>query len=92
MSEERDDFRAWLDRGTPNPQTQHGEAERIWSSRRVRPRWTWMLAAATAAALGLWWFRPSAPAPQPQYQSRLLVSVADDEIRIEVGVRRKQDR
>ena len=93
MNDERDAFRAWLDRSSPTPDAQALDAERVWSSRRRLPRGSWLVTAAAAAALTAWWLRQPAPEPPaPEYQTRLLVSVADDEVRIDVGVRRKQDR
>lgn len=93
MSDERDRFQLWLDRGTPTPADQAADAERVWSSRRGLPRGVWLVTAAAAVALAVWWARQPAPEPPiPEYQTRLLVSVADDEVRIDVGVRRKQDR
>lgn len=93
MNEQRDAFRAWLDRGTPTEGARVDAAEQVWSSHRRLPRGIWLLTAAATAGLALWWVRqPTTSPPQPHYQSRLLVSVADDEVRIDVGVRRKQDR
>lgn len=93
MNDQRDRFQAWLDRGTPTPSDQAADAERVWSTRRGLPRAVWLVTAAAAAALTVWWVRqPASEPPVPEYQTRLLVSVADDEVRIDVGVRRKQDR
>ncbi|MCR9163793.1 MAG: hypothetical protein ACE37F_16270 [Nannocystaceae bacterium] len=90
MNDERDAFRAWLDQGTPPPGAQARDAEDAWSSRGRPVRRAVLMTGALAAAVALWWFSRPTPLPAtPEYQTRLLVSAADDEVRIDVGVRRR---
>ncbi|MGH1340805.1 MAG: hypothetical protein ACRBN8_04605 [Nannocystales bacterium] len=93
MSEGRDEFRAWLDEGTPGEVQRSADADRVWSRRRRTRVGAWVVVAAASVLVGVWLMRePPRELPEPEFASRLVVSVADDEVSIEVGVRRKRDR
>lgn len=93
MSEERDAFRVWLDRAGLTEEERAADADRVWVSPRRRFHGGWLLAAAASIALGVWWSRREpTPEREPEFASRLVVSVRGDEVRIQVGVRRKEDQ
>ena len=96
MSNQREEFKAWLDRATHTEGERVEAADRIWSRRRARVVPALIVATAAAVVLGLWWDRGGEPAttsaPPPDAASRLMLSAAGDEVRIEVGVRRGGER
>lgn len=92
MTDERDEFGAWLDGGTPTETQRRVAADSAWSRRRRAPVASIAVAVAAAVVLGVWWQRTPPRSPRtPEYGSSLVMRVAGEaeEVRIEVGVRKE---